>query len=647
MTFFRIVTTVIALTFQTTAPLIAQSDDIPPIIPVEKFATLPSMQQMQLSPNGEYLAYLTPIKGRMHALVHPINDTGALRIVVPVKDADVSSVRWANDDRLLVAYKFTGNSWGSKYKQSAFFSFNRDITEYIDMAKASHDLRVQGYKTSIAQFKDDVIDALLDDPKHILLNIDSDRDGKSEVRRVNVTTGKFSTIQKGRRSIQNWMVDKQHNVRYGYGYENNKFKIVYRDPSSKKFIELTKTDWYVKDEIRPIEFTEDPRIAYALMPNDDGRQILIKFNIPEARIVETVFEHPEVDVSGLAHDPETGEVIGYRYYDDMPRTHFINKFYEKLFSILAKWLPGGSHAVIGRNSTKKLYLIEHYSDIDYGTIYVLDLKSKRLSKLGATMPLDAKHMASVNKEVITARDGVKIHTYFTKPKGRDAKNLPTIILPHGGPHARDNAYFDYWAQFLANRGYMVVQPNFRGSTGYGKKFKKMGYNQWGGKMQDDVTDVTKWAIDSGLADPSRICIVGASYGGYAALMGAVKEPDLYKCAVSINGVANIPDLKSFERGFIGGRVWIKKITPTDKSNKDISPYHQAKSITAPTLIIHVKDDPVVPYAQGKDIYKRLKRLKKDVEFVRIKTADHFLDTAEARVTTLTALEKFLQKHIGD
>lgn len=624
-----------------------ENEEIPPLIPIEDFAALPSMQHMQLSPDGEYIAYITPYKGRKHAFIHPKNDQSQIRIIPPIKDADIGSIDWINNDRFLVSYKFTLNNWGDKYSGSALFSAEKLLKEkFINMARPDRVQRQLGYKTSPAQFRDDVIDNLPDDPEHFLLSIDHNRNGSDEIRKVNVNTGRYKVLLRGFGGIYNWMTDRQHKPRYGWGFRMGKNRNVYINPDSNKKIELANTDWYKEKNIRIIDFTEDPRIAYALMPNTDGRKILIKFNIPDEEIIETVFEHPKVDVTGLAYDPESGKVIGYRYFDDIGRTHFIDPFYRKLFKKINTWLPGGFHSVIGKNSAKKIYLIEHYSDKDYGSIYALDLINRSFSPLGTTMPLDANQMASVKLHDIKARDGLVIPTYFTYPKGRGTQNLPTIVLPHGGPHSRDSASFDYWAQFLANRGYLVIQPNFRGSTGYGSKFEDMGDNEWGGKMQDDVTDVTRWAIDQGITDPERLCIGGGSYGGYAALMGAVKEPDLYKCAISINGVANIPRIKTFDRKFIGGKLAVKSITPKDKKDKDISPHHRAKEIKIPVLIVHAKDDPVVPYTQGRGMYKKLNGLKKPVEFVSIKTADHYLDTSEARITTLNAMEKFLQKHIG-
>nr|WP_281501521.1 alpha/beta fold hydrolase [Kordiimonas laminariae] len=251
---------------------------------------------------------------------------------------------------------------------------------------------------------------------------------------------------------------------------------------------------------------------------------------------------------------------------------------------------------------------------------------------------------------ITARDSINIPSFLTFPAGKeDTKSLPAIILPHGGPFGvRDDAHWDYWAQFYASRGYIVLQPNFRGSGGYGRTHRYSGFNQWGGKMQDDLTDATKWLISEGYADPERICIVGGSYGGYASLMGLITEPDLYKCAISINGVTNLPRIKRDDKNnSIGGRNWIKRMGLDGVDDEQVSPYHRAQEIKVPVMLISAEDDTRVSYRQSGQMHTRLRELGKDSTYIKLDDGGHSLVTAKARHTLLTETEKFLQKHIGN
>jgi dipeptidyl aminopeptidase/acylaminoacyl peptidase len=220
------------------------------------------------------------------------------------------------------------------------------------------------------------------------------------------------------------------------------------------------------------------------------------------------------------------------------------------------------------------------------------------------------------------------------------------VLPHGGPQAREDRSFWFLSQFLASRGYAVLQPNFRGSSGYGHAFEDAGEREWGGKMQDDITDGTQWLIDEGIADPDRICIVGWSYGGYAAAMGAVKTPELYRCAASINGVLDLPRLIRDDKHYIGGRAWTRSIGLSDRSAADVSPYHQAKRIAVPLLIIQAKDDTRVHDDQGKRMFKRLQRMHKPVDYVEVELGGHEMYNEPARLFILESLQAFLNANIG-
>jgi dipeptidyl aminopeptidase/acylaminoacyl peptidase len=285
-----------------------------------------------------------------------------------------------------------------------------------------------------------------------------------------------------------------------------------------------------------------------------------------------------------------------------------------------------------------------------GLRYLYDVTKKSITELeydyaglGAT---NAPYRTTIK---YTARDSLAIEAFLTVPRGVDPKNLPTIMLPHGGPWAQDDVNYDYLAAFLANRGYAVLQPNFRGSTGYGKAFLDKGNGQWGLTMQDDLTDGVEWLVKNGISDKARICILGGSYGGYAALMGAVKTPDLFKCAISINGVSDILKLLKGDTGGFKEEVTARLIGDLDKDYerlKTTSPYYNVEKITAPILLIHAKDDQRVDYRQSTRMRDKLLTAGKPVEYVEIADGEHFLENEAARTTYLTAVENFLAKHLG-
>jgi dipeptidyl aminopeptidase/acylaminoacyl peptidase len=325
-------------------------------------------------------------------------------------------------------------------------------------------------------------------------------------------------------------------------------------------------------------------------------------------------------------------------------------YFDKTLSALQRAIdaaiPNTVNKIVSMTNDRKNVLIRSWSDVDPGTYSFLDREQNRLSFVAEIMPGLAPNLLSPVKPIsYKARDGHDIPGYLTVPVGKEGVHLPTVVLPHGGPASRSDSSFWFLSQFLASRGYAVFQPNFRGSSGYGASFQNAGRQQWGGKMQEDVTDGTHWLIEQGIADPDRICIVGWSYGGYSAAIGAVQTPDLYQCAASINGVMNLPRLIADDRRYIGGSAWVKHIGLDGESAKSVSPFHQVDRIKIPMLIIQAKDDSRVHLDQGKRMARQLKPQKKPVEYVEVELGGHSMTNELARQTILRHLEAFLAENL--
>ena len=257
-------------------------------------------------------------------------------------------------------------------------------------------------------------------------------------------------------------------------------------------------------------------------------------------------------------------------------------------------------------------------------------------------------LAPTNHNLVsyTARDGTKIEGYLTLPNGANGP-IATILHPHGGPGAREYDGFDYWTSFFTNRGYAVFRPNFRGSSGYGKQFANSQMQGWGLTMQDDITDATQWLIDEKIADPNRICIVGASYGGYAAAMATVKSPDLFKCAISFAGVMDLQRLVSKSRYFLNKKFVKKQIGDDEDDLAARSPYYSAEKINIPMLLLHGEDDRVVEVGQSREMFDELQDLNKDVKYVELKNGDHYLSIQRNRHRVFAEMDAFLKVHLGD
>jgi len=612
--------------------------------PVEMFARLPAFSGAKLSSSGEKVAYFIEFEGQRHLIFQKLD--GANRgMIPPIEKTQIVSFSWANDDVLIIKFGFLTNRWafrGQSY-ETRTVSFNTETRENEWLGEPKRQERVSQH--------DRVVDLLPEDPDHILMQFDFQLDGSPTVYKVNVWNGHRATYHRGRKGIQRWYTDQNGDVRLGFGY-NRSERVARLKDASGDWIDLTDTDWEKYYDVEG--FTDEPNTIYVSGPTAHGTDGLFKLNLLSGQISDPLFTHESVDLDYIVEHPLTGELAGIAYTDDYSRIKYFDRDLKIVQASLEHVMPGKVVTVTGRARERELYLVLVASDRNPGDYFVYDRESKHMSYVASRMvPLaseisaNPEAMAKVLPVSIPVRDGSEIPGYLTMPNGDQATGLPTVVLPHGGPQARDSAEWDYWSQFYANRGYVVLQPNFRGSSGYGKLFEYKGNKQWGGLMQDDVTDATKWLIDEGIADPDRICIVGASYGGYAALMGTIKEPGLYRCAISINGVTDLPRLKSNDKAYIGGRVWIKNMGLEGVDDEEVSPRDRVDEISAPVLLISSKDDERIPYKHSKDLYKRLKKKQPKSRYVMIEDGGHSMMTSEARLTMLTETEKFLKRHIGD
>ncbi|PHZ86437.1 hypothetical protein CRD36_00685 [Paremcibacter congregatus] len=505
-------------------------------IPIEAFAQLKTASGMQLSPDGTHLAFFVVHEGRQVIIIQPLQ--GKTAGVIPTGEgAEISWFRWINKTRLAVSYAYTSKRYLTTTRETRLYGFDLDGKNMINLIRPRKKQTIGtrlGTEKVPAQIQDKVVDWLPEDPDHILLSLDSDLDGNSEVRLIDVGSGHFSEVIRGNDGIQNYGTDQQNEIRLAWGYDRNSFQNRYKSSAKGYWRSISDTPWGGKG-IDIVGFSPDPKIAYVSGYNERGRKAIFQINLETDEVLDPIFSHDQVDYDHIVKHPVTGKPVGVQYTIDQPKIIYFDDKLTRIQATVDHALPKTINRVVGLHEGKKLYLIHAMSDVDPGVYYLLDMKSKELQFIAETMPgITPKEMAPVQVVSYKNRIGVPIPGYLTLPKGRDTKNLPAIVLVHGGPHARDTQMFDYMVQFLANRGYAVLQSNFRGSEGFGKAFENAGRQQWGGRMQDDVTDSAQWLIAQGIADPKRICIAGASYGGYAAAMGLIKTPD---CSVAASALA--------------------------------------------------------------------------------------------------------------
>jgi dipeptidyl aminopeptidase/acylaminoacyl peptidase len=381
-----------------------------------------------------------------------------------------------------------------------------------------------------------------------------------------------------------------------------------------------------------------------------GRFALYKYDTKTGAIGETIFEHPEVDVDDVLYNRATGRISAIEYEDDRPRVKWLDTDLDRLQARIDQALPQSVNFPTDWSDDNKRALVWSSGGSDPGRYFLLDRATSKMSPVVDPYPrIDPALLAEVKTVRYRTRDGLDLHAYLTLPRGREPKGLPLIMMPHGGPFDRDHWEYDPIVQFLANRGYAVLQPQFRGSTGFGKDFVAKGYGEWGHKMQDDLDDGIDWLARSGQIDPKRVCIVGGSYGGYAAIWGAIRNPDRYRCAASMAGVADLPSLLRHDKQLFSATRYYKewRTHVGGEGNVDlhaVSPLTFATQLKVPLLIGHGEEDQRVPPKQRHMRVDALNKAGASVSSVFYKESGHGFDNAADFEDWLKRLEQFLDKY---
>jgi dipeptidyl aminopeptidase/acylaminoacyl peptidase len=408
-------------------------------------------------------------------------------------------------------------------------------------------------------------------------------------------------------------------------------------------------EWIVEN------LTEDGSALAVKAVGNEDKEALYSLKLGDSKLGPALFLNPNYDMTGVLFDDKEARVIGASYIDDMPEFKYFDSDRQKIEERLKRALPGQYVELVSKDATGANYVVLAGGPKNPDTFYIFSPATSQLSVVAATYPgLSPSDLGEVKPYPYKSRDGLDIHAYLTLPPGKMPKNLPTVIFPHGGPSARDDMEFDWWAQFMASRGYAVLQPNFRGSSGYGFTFRHAGYGEWAGKVQNDLSDGVQKLIADGVADPKRICIVGASYGGYAALAGATFNPNLYACAISYAGLSDLQLILSRETNYGGEESESSsddeaqmgaKTSETGKLDAE-SPYAHADQVKIPILLIHSSKDTTVPIEQSEIENKALQSAGKNVQFITLEGDDHLLSLGATRIQLLKEVEKFLAANIG-
>lgn len=613
----------------------------PPKYPVEAFGELPLIEDAEISPDGTMIAAKMAVAGAQRLLIRSLVDPAATPVSFALGSLDMSWFSWANSDRLLVSIGATDNFLGDPVR----------VTRLVSVSKQGGEPVKLDWEAG-AQIGDDIVWRPRGGGPFILLStrttVFSDAEGFwPRVDQVDVASGKAKHVLRGRDGINEWFADTNGTVRFGFGYNSdvNRASLIYRAADNQSFRTLDRASLSKGETLlSPVAFQTDPN-KIIVRSSHEGRDGFYDYDVQRGEYGKALFLNDRYDAGGISLSLDGQSIAGVHYVDDRPRVEWFDPEMKQLQADLDKSVPGRVANIVSKSADWNRLLVTVSSPTVPPSWWIMDRSTGKMSKIGHSQPaLVGAVLAPMAAVSYKARDGLDIPAYLTLPVGRAPKNLPLIVLPHGGPWVRDSLNYDHWVQFLANRGYAVLQPNYRGSSGYGAAFSDKGDGQWGLAMQDDVTDGVKWAVAQGTADPKRVCIMGGSYGGYAALQGSVRDPDLYRCAVSFAGVSDLAMQTRYYANFLYGAKFRGEMKRAVVDYEAVSPVKHAADIKVPILLVHGKKDLTVPYEQSAKMYKALLASGKTVEFVTQPLGDHHLSRQADRIELLQRVEAFLARY---
>ncbi len=609
-----------------------KSETPAPLIPMQDFFKNPVKSNFKISPNGKFYSFLSPWKSRMNIMIGEI-DKDTIYQVTYKEDSDILNYFWANDRSLLYLVDEEGNE---DYKLFM-----------VDIAKSKTTCL-----TCFPGVKTEIIDDLKDNPNEIIVGLNKNNPEVFDPYKLNIETGELKQLANNPGNIVGWMTDHNGKLRAAYAIVDGiNLALLYRETEYDEFKEVLLISW--KDKFIPHFFTFDNKAIYASSNLGRDKLELVKFDPLSKSETEILYKNSLADITALSYSRKREVITTAYYYTSRQKMHFFDSKTEKMYERLHELLPEYDFVPTSYDKNETDFIIRTYSDKSRGAYYLYNSEIDKLIKLADISPwLHPEDLSEMKPIQYTSRDGLTIRGYLTLPKGRNPKDLPAVILPHGGPWLRDKWGFHPEVQFLANRGYAVLQMNFRGSTGFGKDFQLKSVKQWGKKMQDDISDGVLWLIDEGIANKDKIAIYGGSYGGYAALAGMTFTPELYACGIDYVGISNlftflnsIPPYWEPER-----EMWYELVgNPVHDSLllAEASPVFHVDQIRAPLLIAQGANDPRVNKKESDQMVKALREKGIDVEYIVKYDEGHGFRKEENKFEFYKAVEDFLGKHIGD
>lgn len=617
--------------------LVEQQDTIAPRYELRDFFQNPQRSAYALSDDGSMIGFLQPINvghaTRLNVFVQPLDQgkpVGAPKQVTYETERDVDGFFWKGPNTIVYAKDFNGDENYHVLAVDAQTGESKDLTPF------------EGARAGIQ-------DDLEDDPDHLLIAHNARNPEAFDVYRVNIHTGEQQAVAQNPGNIIGWQTDHQGTVRLAIASDGLHTAVLHRRHDADEFSVIIQTDF--RTDVNPQFFDKDNQRFYALSNRgrDTAALVLIDPNQPEQE--QLIFENAKYDLLGAGYS-RLRHVLTAAYFEaDKLHYHFFDEISAIRHQRLKDLLPGYEVSLQSATRDEKTFVVAAYSDRTPGHRFIYHDETQQLHHLGEINPkLNPAHMASMRPIRFTARDGLEIHGYLTLPVGMEPRDLPVVVNPHGGPWARDSWGFNPEVQFLANRGYAVLQINFRGSTGYGRRFWEASFGQWGLSMQDDISDGVAWLLKQGVADPNKLAIYGGSYGGYATLMAICKTPDVYAAAIDYVGVSNLltfmQTIPPYWRPLLEKMYTMVGHPEKDRERLEAtSPALNAQHIKTPLFIAQGAQDPRVNKAESDQMVNALKARHVEVEYMVKENEGHGFQNEENKFEFYERMEQFLEQHL--
>jgi dipeptidyl aminopeptidase/acylaminoacyl peptidase len=597
-------------------------------IPVRDFFRNPEKSDFMLSQDGRYLSWLAPYRKRLNVYVRPLAG-GRTRRITSETARDLAGYFWKGD-RILYEKDFGGD-------------------ENFHLVSVGLDGRGLRDLTPGAKVQAQVVDDLPDDDQHLLVAHNRRDPEVFDVYRIDLGTGEERLVARNPGNITEWLTDHDGRLRVAVATDGLATSLLYRAGEDEPFKAILTTSF--KETVAPLLFTFDNQRLYVASNRGRDKTAIFEFDPATAQEGRLLFERPDVDVDGLNYSRKRKVLTSVTFTTWKDERVILDDRTRAMYETVQARLPGYEVTLSAADKAEDRFVVASFNDRTEGKRYLFDPATGGLEILAEIAPwLKEGELAEMKPVTYTARDGLSIQGYLTLPRGAAGQRLPVVVNPHGGPWARDVWGWNAEVQFLASRGYAVFQPNFRGSTGYGRTFWESGFKQWGRSMQDDVTDGVRWLIRQGIADPARIAIFGGSYGGYCALAGAAFTPDLYRAVVDYVGVSNLftflAAIPPYWKPYL---ETMHEMVGDPERDKEMlaacSPALHADRIRAPLLIAQGANDPRVNKAESDQVVAALRQRGVAVEYLVKANEGHGFQNEENRLEFYRAMERFLDRHL--